>query len=147
MEKKGPKLGDLCLFIFLVTGLPPNEKTTKPEFCLVTCRRVGGTFHVFPKVQSLGVCVAALCIWLQPLDVGSVWTARGEVDRGSTVDMLLTSSDHRIFTIFKHRSSKKNNNKRTNLKVVSSLSPDFCRTVGPFFCGFQTFLSIQLRPF
>ena len=25
--------------------------------------------------------------------------------------------------------------------MVSSLSPDFCRTVGPFFCGFQTFLN------
>lgn len=31
--------------------------------------------------------------------------------------------------------------------MVSSLSPDFCRIVGQFFCGFQTFLSIQLRPF
>ncbi|CAK9089819.1 Zinc transporter 4 (ZnT-4) (Dri 27 protein) (Solute carrier family 30 member 4), partial [Durusdinium trenchii] len=32
-------------------------------------------------VQSLGVCLAALCIWLQPLDVGTVWTSRGEVSR------------------------------------------------------------------
>lgn len=32
----------------------------------------------FEQVQSLGVCLAALCIWLQPLDVGTVWTSRGE---------------------------------------------------------------------
>ena len=48
---------------------------------------------MFPKVQSLGVCVAALCIWLQPLDVGSVWTARGEVG-GTTVDVKLTEAHH-----------------------------------------------------
>ena len=32
----------------------------------------------FVQVQSLGVCLAALCIWLQPLDLGSVETSYGE---------------------------------------------------------------------
>jgi len=41
-------------------------------------------------VQSLGVCVAALCIWLQPLDVGSVWTARGEVSKWNYADPMCT---------------------------------------------------------
>ena len=131
------------MFIHLPFGLPPqkNNFLNFVSWLPGTC----GSFHVFPKVQSLGVCVAALCIWLQPLDVGSVWTARGGGGLGSTVDMLLTSSDHRISPFF-DRSSKKNNNLNTS-QVVSSLSPDFCRIVGQFFCGFQTFLSIQLRPF
>ena len=30
------------------------------------------------KVQSLGVCVAALCIWLEPFDIGSTPTVDGE---------------------------------------------------------------------
>lgn len=41
-------------------------------------------------VQSLGVCVAALCIWLQPLDVGTVWTSRGEVSKWNYADPMCT---------------------------------------------------------
>lgn len=41
-------------------------------------------------VQSLGVCVAALWIWLQPLDVGTVWTSRGEVSKWNYADPMCT---------------------------------------------------------
>lgn len=41
-------------------------------------------------VQSLGVCLAALCIWLQPLDLGSVETSYGEVSRWNYADPLCT---------------------------------------------------------
>jgi len=100
----------LMTFIFLLLAFPQMKKRQNLNFVWGDLPVPGGRFHVFPKVQSLGVCVAALCIWLQPLDVGSVWTARGEVGKGSTVDMLLTSSNYRNLTIFKHRSSKKNAN-------------------------------------
>ncbi|CAJ1460999.1 unnamed protein product [Effrenium voratum] len=41
-------------------------------------------------VQSLGVCLAALCIWLQPFDVGFVSTSRGEVSKWNYADPMCT---------------------------------------------------------
>lgn len=41
-------------------------------------------------VQSLGVCVAALCIWLEPFDIGSTPTAAGQVSNWIYADPMCT---------------------------------------------------------
>ena len=45
---------------------------------------MSSTGHFWPEVQSLGVCLAGLCIWTHPWDVGTVSTSRGEARSSST---------------------------------------------------------------
>lgn len=41
-------------------------------------------------VQSLGVCLASLCIWLQPFDVGVTQTSRGPISNWNYADPMCT---------------------------------------------------------
>ena len=40
------------------------------------------------QVQSLGVCVAALCIWLEPFDIGTTPIENGEAAQSHFVLVL-----------------------------------------------------------